>query len=166
MIDRKILKFPTSKRAPTAIISKQRDLFDQIDGACAKIVFLDISELNEDRLLQMLAQNIIAAVVDLRPRPIFRAPKFRHKYVVSYLYRNRIRYIEAGLIGNVLTKEKLEIGLSLIPAISEGLETGITIFIYDDSTKEKDWVSNLRSYLKRDLGSWTELHPSVLTRIR
>lgn len=166
MVDRTVLQFPRREQVPSKPASLQRDLFDQIDGSRAKVVFLAISELSEDLLFQIIAQNLVTALVDLRFRPIFRAPKFRHKNIMSHLFAKNIKYVEASLIAGAVPDQNIDIGAHIIPLISKELDVGMVIFVYDREEKEKNWLLSVRSHLRKDPRSLAELHPNVLVRVR
>ncbi len=142
--------------------SVDRDLFGSLQEVRGKVVFLDESDWNEESLLQVMTRNPIAAVVDMRSRPVFRMPNYRHRHIVSYLHRHGIQYLE---LINVLRKNsegERNIYLELSGIVFGRAEHGLTIFFYDATAKERGWLGSIRTLMKSGANRFVELHPRAL----
>ena len=111
-----------------------RDLFGSVHDVRGKIVFLDEAEWHEDSLLAVVARNSVGAVIDLRSRPIFRLPRYRHRQVVSYFYRHGIQYLELINVLRDMPLEEKRIYRELAGIVFSRAEYGLTICLFDNDT--------------------------------
>jgi hypothetical protein len=162
MADEDPIPFPHSGRTIVREPHHEIDLFGSLAGSRGKVVFLDIEEWTEDKFLGVLTRNAVATLVDLRPRPIFRAPHYRHKVVVSHMRDHSILYVEAALLDGAAGLGTSAVGAELSAQVLARLGSGLTILIHDDAAKRKGWLLDVRAGLRVGSGNWTELHPSAL----
>jgi len=140
----------------------ERDLFGSIQEVRYKVVFLDEAEWHEESFLRVMARNPVAAVVDMRSRPVFRPPHYRHRHIISYFHRHGIQYLE--LITELRNGSLKDSKTHLVPAevIFERAEFGLTICLYDAATKERGWLDSIRDLMKSGANRFVELHPRAL----
>ena len=139
-----------------------RDLFGSVNEVRGKVVFLDEAEWHEDSLLRVMARNSIGAVVDMRSRPIFRLPRYRHRHVVSYFYRHGIYYLElVNFLHDVPMGEK-RIHHDLAELVFSHAEHGLTIFLFDIDAKKRGWIESVKAMLISGTNHFVELHPRAL----
>ncbi len=167
-----LLKFPVDLDGAPIQVRKAEgtlDLFGGNDKGSGRIVFVDVDALSEEILLRIIARNAIASVVDLRPRPVFMRPRFRHKRVVSYLYRRNVLYIEYAFLLLSMSKSpytaKKKSG-SADEEIENALKRGLTMFLYDEEAKVAGLMDDVRRRLKRLSSFSAELHPRALATNR
>jgi hypothetical protein len=160
MLEPKIISFPRSSSRGPPPPEQEPGLFGIMAEGRGRIAFLDVGSLTEDTLLSVLVRNAVVALIDLRPLPIFRAPRFQHKRVVSFLIHHNIRYVEAALVElNARKDPGIPLGSALGPIIQNNLSLGLTICLFDEGTREKGWLEAVRL---ATLQSCTELHPRSL----
>ena len=170
MNDEKVVSFPgpvsTVFPPRQKEIVTQAGLFDHGGDQRGKIVFLDIGWLAEETLLNSLARNGVTALVDLRPRPVFHRPLFRHRDVVCYLYERNIIYIEYAVLAKCYGKIESLFRHGLASAGEEKIDAllgrGLTICLYDDSAKSAGWLDEFRHLLRHAPSFRAEMHPRAL----
>jgi hypothetical protein len=170
MADEKVIRFPAAWKAhkderhfvPAKI---QPSLFDHDGANIGKIVFLDISWLAEDTLLNLVARNGVTALIDLRPRPVFERPRFRHRHVVRYLYEQNVHYLEYAMLARTAVSTGVH-----SPSWQEGakahfcaiLPRGLTVCLYDEGSRSAGWIDHVR-HLVRTMPSYlAEVNPRAL----
>lgn len=139
-----------------------RDLFGSVNELRGKVVFLDEAEWHEDSLLCVMTRNPIGAVVDLRNRPIFRLPRYRHRRVVSYFHRHGIQYLELINVLRDMPAGEKRIHLELAQVVFSRAEQGLTICFFDNDTKERGWLDSVRTLMVSGKNHLVELHPRAL----
>ena len=149
--------FPTATHAPY-----DRDLFGSLQEVRGKVVFLEESEWNEDSLLRMMARNSVSLVIDLRSRPVFRLPRYQHRRIVSYFHKHGIQYPELiNLLKNTSAGEKT-MPLEVAHVASGHARHGLTVCLYDASTKERGWLDSIRVLISSGPNQFVELNPRAL----
>jgi hypothetical protein len=139
-----------------------RDLFGSIREVRGKVVFLDEADWHEDSLLRVVARNSVSAVVDMRSRPVFRLPRYRHRRVVSYFHRHGIQYLELiNVLRDIPAAEK-RISVDLTGVVFSRAEHGLTICVFDNDTKERGWIDSIRALMISGTNHLVELHPRAL----
>lgn len=170
MPEDKVVCFPnvsrtSSEKSNVAPAPLQPNLFDDGSMNRGRIVFLDITWLIEDTLLNIVAKNGVAALVDLRPRPVFERPRFRHRHVVHYLYERNINYLEYAMLARIdrgtgvrspCWPEDVDL------RFQEMLTLGLTVCIYDDGSRSAGWIEDFRHLVQTAPGYLAELHPRAL----
>jgi len=142
---------------------RQRTLFDQGLENRGKIVFLDIRWLAEDTLLALVARNAVTALVDLRPRPVFDRPRFRHRHVVHYLFERDVHYLEYAM---VVRGARGRSGCDDMGArIAEYLLHGLTLCLYDEAARSAGWLDEIRHVARHAPGYLAEMHPRALAGV-
>jgi hypothetical protein len=141
-------------------------LFSMNISNSGKTAFVNVDWLVENVLLNIIVINGVTGIIDLRPRPVFSRPKFRHKKVLSYLYEHNIRYFECALYASSnQARANRSLNLEILTALSSVVDHGLTICIYDESARSLGWMDDIRNVLRR-FPSYTELHPSSLVGLR
>ena len=126
-------------------------------------VFIDVSSLDEEILLNIVARNGVSALVDLRPRPVFDRPHFRHRHVVHYLYNRNVSYIEYAMFSRSGISGSTPSWPEDTAARLKGLlARGLVICLYDEASRSAGWISDFRSKSRYVLGYVPELHPRAL----
>jgi hypothetical protein len=146
----------------TASMPRDRDLFGCAHEARGKVVFLDEADWREETLLQLMTSNPVGAVVDLRARPIFRLPRFRHRHVVSYFHKHAIQYLEYARILREYPPEGAAGIDKLASILFSRSDVGLTICLYDETTKQRGWLASIRQTMRLSPEHFVELHPSAL----
>ncbi|HEV7325450.1 MAG TPA: hypothetical protein VGN91_10290 [Bosea sp. (in: a-proteobacteria)] len=170
MSDNKVVRFPRPSEAwhekskafsPAPL---QPSLFDHAGANRGRIVFLDIIWLAEDTLLNIVVRNGVTDLVDLRPRPVFERPRFRHRQVVHYLYERNVGYLEYAMLA------RRDRNTSFNSSWSEGIEIrfremltrGLTLCLYDDGARSAGWVDDVRHLVDMAPDYLAEVHPRAL----
>jgi hypothetical protein len=164
VVERKVLNF--NHRVSINAQNDARDpaLFASADIGRGKIVFVKIDNFVEETFLKLIALNAVTAIIDLRPRPVFGRPHFHHKRTVSYLFQRKIAYIEYALsrnarqISNVSSHED-EV---LKSALESALIRGLTVCVYDETSREVGWLDQFRKTLRSISGYNAEMNPRSL----
>lgn len=170
MAEEKVIRLPDAsklrKDEPRFLPANfQPSLFDHTGANTGKIVFLDITWLAEETLLNLVARNGVTALIDLRPRPVFEKPRFRHRHVVRYLYEQNVYYLEYAMLARSTASTDAQ-----LPSSQEGtkahfrsvLPLGLTVCLYDEATRSAGWIEHVR-HLVRTMPSYlAEVHPRSL----
>lgn len=162
MVDRKVITLFGHAIHAAAHPSVDRDLFGSLQELRGKVVFLDEADWHEESLLQVMARNPIGAVVDMRSRPVFRLPRYRHRRVVSYFHKHGIQYLELISLLRENSAGERKICLELAGVVFGRSEYGLTICLYDKATKERGWLDSIRSLMMAGTNCFVELHPRAL----
>lgn len=148
---------PSSTHTPS-----DRDLFGSIHEVRGKVVFLEEAEWHEDSLLRMMTRNSVSLVIDLRSRPVFRLPRYQHRRVVSYFHKHGIQYLELiNLLGGNSAGAKA-MPLEVAHFASRHARHGLTVCLYDTSTKERGWLDSIRTLMSSGMNRFVELNPRAL----
>lgn len=169
MPEDKVLRFP-GVFAPTIISDtlephQQPNLFGHAGENRGKIVFLDICWLAEETLLTLLTRNAVTALIDLRPRPVFDRPRFRHKNVVHYLHERNVLYLEYAMLARGVRDPASHIRYKSQGAeqkIGALLGRGLTVCVYDEASKTVGWLEEIRHVLRHAPDYLAEMHPRAL----
>jgi hypothetical protein len=169
MPEDKVVRFPGASAATTISDAlephRQPNLFGHTDENRGKIVFLDIRWLAEEMLLTLLTRNAVTALVDLRPRPVFDRPRFRHRDVVHYLHERNVLYLEYAMLARGVRdsasqfRHKPEGAEEKISAL---LGRGLTVCVYDEASKTAGWLEEIRYVLRHAPDYLAEMHPRAL----
>lgn len=162
MNEAKIIRPLCFARASTEPVSieVQASLFLDRTSCRGLTSFVHINTLSEEILLRLVSRYGIAVIVDLRPRPVFERPKFRHREVVGYFFTRSIKYIEYAMISNAEIDEfSIEKRKEIL---RNALPLGMTLFLFDDAATEKGWVGEMRHDARISSEFRTEMHPRSL----
>lgn len=119
----------------------QADLFGDTNPTGRYFCFLNIDEVDQDTLLKVIARNSVHTVVDLRKLPLFDKPKFSHRSVMTHFRQHGILYLEYAMavrspsIFSDLHRDEQE-------------PLGLSLWIYDESTRAVGWYDHVRKGLK------------------
>lgn len=129
------------------------------------VAFLDVAALTEESLLRLLASDLVKAVVDARPCPVFDMPRFRHKSVILNLYHRRIPYVEMAMLA-IWPAADRRLGTFMrdeaYAAIEPALGLGLTLCLYDADARSTGWLEETRRMIRHARGFAAELHPHAL----
>jgi len=171
MADSKILRFTGASSAlPTDPLketskAQQLSLFEQMGENLGRIVFLDISWLAEETLLNVMTRNGVTALFDLRPKPVFERPRFRHRHVVQYFFQNNVQYLEYAMLARDIRDDWRRSSGSPPNAeapLREMLSRGLTICLFDEATRSAGWIDDVRRLVRSTPGYRAEVHPRAL----
>jgi hypothetical protein len=140
-------------------IECQPDLFLDAGAASNKFVFLDIEACDQERFLEIVALNSVSAVIDLRPSPVFKKPKYIHKEIVQYLSDRHIVYFEFAMTN--INTEKFSIR-RVADLVNRNREQGLTVCVFDSHSVERGWVDRVRHNFSRSAFFTAEMNPRVL----
>ena len=170
MSNENVVTFPGSVSAAFPARTRARDAQSALFGCEAEqrgyIVFLDIEWRKQETFLTLLARNAVRGLVDLRPRPVFDKPRFRHRDVVQYLYERDVIYLEYGLLSKYNSKlvERSRCGLQCEgeEKLNTILGRGLTLCLYDDASRAVGWLDEVRRLLQHSPSFHAEIHPRAL----
>lgn len=137
----------------------QLELFGQQDRSSNYVVFIDADGLDQDLLMDILTRNAITSILDIRARPVFRRPKFVHADIFRYLSYRRIHYFDYA----IAMSDPVDGSPNAIARrVNHGRESGLTLCLYDQSSKDRGWIDVARRTLKRSKLFKAELSPAAL----
>lgn len=170
MADEKVIRFPVMSKTypderPLMPTDVQLGLFDYRGLNSGKIAFLDITWLAEETLFDLVARNGVTALIDLRPRPVFERPRFRHRHVVRYLYEQNVHYLEYAMLARtkaIAAEESSFLRESARAHFCAVLPRGLTVCLFDEGSRSAGWINEVR-HLVRTMPSYlAEVHPRAL----
>ena len=158
---------------PGSLLSPQRaaeeentlDFFGHDMDGRGKVAFLDIDQLITARLFRLIVRNSVKSVIDLRPRPVFARPRFKHKEVVSYFHAHQVCYFEYALLIQSGQSQYSYLFNGDDRWLDDALKYGLSICIYDSESVMSGWPSELRCRLKKSPSFSAELHPRSLAGV-
>lgn len=136
----------------------QLDLFNERSTA-NYFCFIDIDRFDQEDFLDVVVRHSVGAVVDLRPLPVFTSPKFDHREVTHYLYENHIAYLEYAMVK--LDPDDFS-PWRIARSVNQGRPKGLTLWIYDQPTKDCGWFDLAKEQLNRSKLFRAELNPRAL----
>lgn len=143
----------------SANAERQLELFRTDDFGTNQVAFLDIEVLDQEKLFKIITYNSASAILDIRPRPVFRKPKFVHSEVSRYFSDNRVHYFDyAAAISDPDFIRPHEIARR----VNLGRGEGLTICLYDVNSRERGWIDRARRMLRRSKLFTAELSPRAL----
>ncbi len=137
----KVLKFPAqntsrSERKPLTV-NPQTHMFSQWDDSRAHFVFLDLSDLDQDKLSNIITRNGVSSIFDLRSKPVFEKPKFDHREFLKYINRHDIPYYDAAYFSHVRdTTSGMWDSEGIKNALNKGLVAGLVLILLNDRLLE------------------------------
>jgi hypothetical protein len=129
------------------------------------VTFAHMDDLDEAGLIGLLAPNGITSLLDMRPVAVFARPRFRHRYVVGYLYDHGVRYLEYAMMTLDCPRKVTEFSsydAATRPDIERALAAGHTLVVYDGTSRERGWMDEVRRSLRLSAGFRVEVHPRAL----
>lgn len=134
-------------------------------GMAGRVAFLDLAPYGQAGLLALLAANGVAALVDLRPCPVFGKPRFRHREVVAWLQDADVRYIEYAMevrgLRDAPDRERRE-ACAMADAVGPHLARGLVACIHDAAARDRGWLDAMRRVMRHHPGCAAEIHPRAL----
>lgn len=137
----------------------QLDLFGGEASLSNFVAFLDIDDLDQDIFLSILAKNPVSAVLDIRPRPVFRQPKFVHAEISRHMAVHHVHYFEYAV---ALGDPDCGSVHSIARRINYRRGDGLTLCLFDESSRERGWIEAARRTLRRSRLFKAELSPGSL----
>ena len=137
----------------------QLELFGDVKSYSNFVSFLDIDTLDQEKLIDILTRNAVTSILDIRARPVFRKPKFVHSELSRYFTHRDIHYFDYAM---ALADPDTGHPNSIARRVNFGRESGLTICLYDQSSRDRGWVEAARRTLRRSSLFKAELSPSAL----
>lgn len=134
-----------SPHAVTRSGDVQLELFDSVKAYANLIAFIDITDFDQNQFLDIIAKNSVKSILDIRPRPVFRRPKFSHGEMSEYFEWNRINYFEYAIFGRSEDVTRVQIARK----IHSGRSDGLSLCIFDEESKTRGWLEEARFTLHR-----------------
>jgi hypothetical protein len=132
-------------------IQRQFALFTDHPAAQGFVAFKNISEFNQNRLIEFIARKGVKAILDTRSVNVFDPPRFDHKVLADYFSQRSIWYCNFSSttqrMKNIGFRNIFIVSKVLEDAIIEKLKDGMILVLYDDEAKKDGFVSDIRSYL-------------------
>ena len=139
----------------------ERDLFGSIEELRRRVAFLDEADFHEGSLLRLMAMNSVVALLDVRDRPVFRAPRYQHRRVVTYFHDHGIHYMEFATLHR-RASAAMDLRLVISNLVLDRAEQGLTICFYDRNARERGLVASVKNILVTGTTNLVELHPRAL----
>ncbi|HUK10998.1 MAG TPA: hypothetical protein VLX09_24230 [Stellaceae bacterium] len=145
-------------------------LFMDVAQAQGTVAFLDITSLKQDDFLAVLSRNPVTAIIDIRSRPVFQKPNFRHTQVADYLLSHRITYLDLTSYSarNLFAEAHVSLLASqphqMLGKVAQILDSGMTLIICDGADFQSATMHDLRRLLSHHASFKAEIHPRSLKR--
>ncbi len=146
---------PISDHAPPGQLS----LFGDAEESSACFSFVDLDGLDQAAFLNIIARNAVSTIIDLRPVPVFKRPKYIHRDLVDYFSCHEIIYFEYAMAEMSRNKRT---SLSIARTIHARRQVGLTICVHDEMSREKGWLDVARYNFRRSKLFSVEVHPRSL----
>lgn len=137
----------------------QLELFGDVNSYSSFVSFLDVDNLDQEKLIDILTRNAVTSILDIRVRPVFRKPKFVHSELSRYFTYRNIHYFDYAM---ALADPETGHPNSIARRVNFGREHGLTICLYDQSSRDRGWIEAARKTLRRSRLFKAELSPSAL----
>lgn len=162
MSDAKVVAFPGPFHGLTSECPsqpKQLSLFGDPTERANYISFVDLGELEQAGLFAVIATNAVSSVLDIRAAPVFRRPHFNHSEVMGYFSEHKVSYFEYA----VAASDSDGVGrFKIARSVNRGRSVGLTICVYDESSRNLGWLDEARITLRRSSLFTAELSPRAL----
>jgi len=162
MSDPKVVAFPGRFQGlASAPFSqpKQLSLFGDPTERANYISFIDLDVLDQADFFSVITTNAVSAVLDIRAAPVFRRPNFNHSEVMGYFTEHQVSYFEYA----VAASEAHGAGrFDIARSVNRGRAIGLTICLYDESSRDRGWLEEARLTLRRSSLFTAELSPRAL----
>lgn len=166
----KVVPIRPEQDQPTHRATTQHTLFHDPARSFGHVIFVDIANLSQDKLLTILSKNAVYSLIDVRNLPVFRKPKFDHAALWDYINARKIEYMD--LTSPQARREIDEAFIAVLASqphpifgrLSRALERGVTLILYENGTETRKPISGIRNLLKHHSSFRAELHPSALLK--
>jgi hypothetical protein len=170
MSEDKVVGFPGARgKFPIrALPAQQLSLFDHRGDNCGKIAFVDVRWFAEETFLNLMSRNGVSTLVDLRPRPVFERPHFRHRHVVHYFCQHSVHYLEYAMLARKTTEDWIRPNawpLGAQAQMNEVLSRGLTVCLFDEGSRSAGWIDAVRHMIRLTPSYRAEVHPRALVGI-
>jgi Protein of unknown function, DUF488 len=164
----KVVPIRPGQDQPTQRAVAQPRLFHDPAKSFGHVIFIDVANLSQDKLLAILSKNAVYSLIDVRNLPVFRKPKFNHAELWDYIVARKIEYID--LTSAQARREIDEAFIALLASqthpvferLSRALERGVTLILYENGAETKRAMSGMRNLITHHSLFRAELHPSTL----
>lgn len=162
MGDEKVVVFPgvTGKPTRQVRVERQLELFRRPEEISTFFVFVDIAGFDQESFLEVMATNAVVSLIDIRPAPVFKHPKFNHQEIYQYLSEKNIVYFDYAMAAS---HRAIFSDFHLARIVGRERNNGLTLCIYDDDSREKGWLEVVRDNFRRSRFFAAELSPRSLT---
>jgi hypothetical protein len=166
----KVVPIRPAQDQPTQRAAQQPTLFHDPAKSFGHVIFVDIANLSQDKLLTLLSKNTVHSLIDVRNLPVFRKPKFNHAEIWDYINARKIEYID--LTSAQARREIDEALIALLASqphpvfgsLSRALERGVTLILHENGAETRQAMSGIRNLLTHHSSFRAELHPSTFLR--
>lgn len=138
---------------------KQLSLFGEREEHANYISFIDLDELEQSDFFSVITANAVSAVLDIRAAPVFRRPHFNHSEVMGYFSEHHVSYFEYAVAAS---DNQGQGRFDIARSVNRGRTIGLTICIYDESSRNRGWLDAARLTLRRSSLFTAELSPRAL----
>lgn len=159
MSQEKVVALSFPPRVTAEVADLQFDLFQPTQSPAGFFVFLDLDAYEQGDLLRVFARNAVSALIDLRPVPVFRRPRYNHREIVQFLSESRIAYFDYAMVQN---RGGAYGDVAIGRAVNRGRARGLTVCLYDERARERGLVDLARSNFNRSRFFKAELSPRAL----
>jgi hypothetical protein len=164
----KVVPIRPGQDQPTQRTATQPTLFHDPAKSFGQVIFVDIANLSQDKLLTILSKNAVYSLIDVRNLPVFRKPNFNHAELWDYINARKIEYID--LTSAQARREIDEAFIALLASqphpvfgkLSRALQRGVTLILYENGAETWQAMSGIRNLLAHHSSFRAELHPSTL----
>lgn len=129
------------------------------------VAFVDVAELDQERLLAMAQSGRIGALIDARPVSVFGKPRFDHRQTVGRLFALDVPYVEMMMLAIFPQRDRVNGIFEVDKAtrrIAEALSRGVTLCVYDEESRKDAFLDETRRLVRLAPGYACELHPRAL----
>lgn len=141
----------------------QLELFPQNAGKSLRLIVLDIDDLDQSKLISVFVRMRTRVLIDMRLRPVFDSPKFRHSELLYYMYERRIDYIQFNLEKNRVNRNEYTLfDLLNKRRLAYKSYYGSMVVIRDSGADAMLQVHQLRTILRRFGVSYIDILPNSL----
>lgn len=161
-----IVRFPARKLHEYArSVAYQLELFDESEVLSNRISFVNPEEFQQDQFLKLLARNRFNILIDYRPRPVFRRPKFSHREVTSHLHQRNIAYVELARYAQRANSKYADLNDILRREYANVFQSGpiFCLGLFDDEALKSGIIDAFRAGIAAR-NSIIEVHPNSLLR--
>lgn len=163
----KVVKFPgrsalgTPQTTPPR--NNQSSFFSNWHHGGGHFVIFDVSNLDQEKLSNIVARNNVSSVFDFRSKPVFEKPLFSHKEIVSYFGRRKIPYYDAAYFERSLEPFTEVLNSNEFrESLSKGLVTGLVLVIISNSLVHGVNKENIRRIMRELATNVVEVNPSSI----
>lgn len=137
------------------------NLFGEKDLEFSPYTFVHINLLDQKLLKDLLVQNSISLIFDLRFSTSFEHPKFEHRSIIEYISKIGAIYIDCHYYASSYDEEVIleQYERSLMPLKGRNFWT---LCLFDNETIESELLPEFRAGFRTESSRFKEVHPELL----